>query len=271
MTFETAPLSPLSDFRALLQKPAPTAQEIQTRVRTIYHETLAESTYIKQGNFTSIAAADLRRMFEKYDAKFFEGRCQALTGEHNTLKFRLSNRMTSAAGKTYQRRHRNCRSRVAHYEIAISTALLYETFNEELRPITVSGVSCVDRLEALQRVMEHEMLHLIEMLIWDKSSCRADRFRSLAHRFFGHSQSTHQLITPREIAHTKYGILPGQRVTFTFEGRRYVGVVNRVTKRATVLVPDPVGEPYSDGKRYAKYYIPLPMLTPINSPGERGA
>ena len=274
MTFEAAPLSPLSDFRSLLHKASPSPQEIQTRARTIYHEMLAESTYIRAGNFTSIETADLRRMFEKYDRKFFEGRCQTLTSEHNTLRFRLSNRMTSAAGKTYQRRCRNGQSRAAHYEIAISTALLFETFNEELRPITVSGVSCVDRLEALQRIFEHELLHLVEMLIWDHSSCSADRFRSMAHRLFGHSQSTHQLITPREIAHTKYGILPGQRVKFHFEGKRYVGVVNRVTKRATVLVPHPQGEPYSDGKRYLKFYIPLPMLTPVGADeiaGERGA
>jgi len=263
MTFETAPLYPLAEFRALLHRTRLTAQEIQTRVRTIYHEVLSESRCIKSGNFTSIEPADLRRMFEKYDARFFAGKCRELTGTPNTLKFRLSNRMTSAAGKTFQRRPRHRRTLAADYEIAISTTLLFETFNEELRPITVSGVSCVDRLEALQRIFEHEMLHLIEMLIWDRSSCSADRFRSMAHRFFGHSQSTHQLITPRELAQTKYGIRAGQRVKFTFEGRLYVGVVNRVTKRATVLVPDRTGERYSDGKRYLKFYIPLPMLTPI--------
>jgi hypothetical protein len=171
--------------------------------------------------------------------------------------------MTSAAGKTFQRRPRHRHSPAADYEIAISTTLLYETFNEEVRPITVSGVSCADRLEALQRIFEHEMLHLVEMLVWDHSSCSADRFRSMSHRLFGHLQSTHQLITPREIAHAKYGVRAGQRVKFMFEGRRYVGVVNRVTKRATVLVPDPTGEAYTDGKRYLKFYIPLPMLTPI--------
>ena len=35
----------------------------------------------------------------------------------------------------------------------------------------------------------------------------------------------------------------GQKVKFTFVGRRYVGVVNRVTKRATVLVPHSASEP----------------------------
>jgi len=42
---------------------------------------------------------------------------------------------------------------------------------------------------------------------------------------------------------------------------RHEGTVNRITKRATVLVEDPEGEPYSDGKRYRKYLVPLQLLT----------
>ena len=263
MTFETALSIPQNKFYRLLQTSRLEPKEIAARTEAIYRDMLAESRYLKQGNFTSIETLDLKRMFEKYDRAFFEGQCGELTSASNTLRFRLSPRMTSAAGKTTQRRSRNRTTRAADYEIAISTTLLFETFNEEVRPITVSGVSCRDRLEALQRIFEHEILHLIEMLVWDHSSCSADRFRSIAHRLFGHLQSTHQLITPREIAHAKYGIRPGQRVKFTFEGRRYIGVVNRVTKRATVLVPDRAGETYTDGQRYLKFYIPLPMLTPV--------
>ena len=44
------------------------------------------------------------------------------------------------------------------------------------------------------------------------------------------------------------------------EGSRYVGVVNRVTKRATVLVEDSRGVRYSDGRCYAKFYVPVGML-----------
>ncbi len=264
MTFETTPSVSLSEFRTLLHTTRLPAPEISLRTRAIYEAMLAESRCLRGGNFTAIETADLRRLFDKYDQAFFDGKCGELARTNNTLRFRLSKRMTSAAGKTFQRRPRHRQTRAADYEIAISTTLLFETFNEELRPITVSGVSCSDRLEALQRIFEHEILHLLEMLLWDQSSCSADRFRSMAHRLFGHLQSTHQLITPREIAQTKYGIGPGQRVKFTFEGRRYVGVVNRVTKRATVLVPDRTGEPYSDGRRYLKFYIPLPMLTPLS-------
>ena len=43
-------------------------------------------------------------------------------------------------------------------------------------------------------------------------------------------------------------------------GARHVGVVNRITRRATILVESDAGTAYSDGKRYLKFYIPLTML-----------
>jgi hypothetical protein len=50
-------------------------------------------------------------------------------------------------------------------------------------------------------------------------------------------------------------------VTFNFEGRKLTGRVNRIAKRATVLVADPDGVSYSDGLRYRTYYVPLACLT----------
>jgi hypothetical protein len=48
-----------------------------------------------------------------------------------------------------------------------------------------------------------------------------------------------------------------------FEGKRLEGRVNRITTRATVLVEDAEGQPFSDGRRYKTYYVPLPLLTPL--------
>jgi hypothetical protein len=170
--------------------------------------------------------------------------------------------MTMAAGKTGRRELRD-RSGVVvkrRYEIAVSTTLLFQTFRDEQRPIHVTGIVCRDRLEALQRVFEHELVHLIEMLVWNHSSCTAGRFQSIASRFFGHTEHTHQLITPHEHAWTKFGVKPGDRVAFRFDGQHYVGRVNRITRRATVLVEDERGRQYSDGKRYAKFYVPVGLL-----------
>jgi hypothetical protein len=150
------------------------------------------------------------------------------------------------------------------YEIAISTALLFQTFQDVPRPVRVNGLECRDRLEALQRIFEHELLHLIEMLVWGRSSCAGTNFKALAWNYFAHTETRHDLVTQRERARALFEVRVGDTVAFEFEGVRHVGLVNRITRRATVLVESSDGEAYSNGKRYKKFYIPLPMLKKVS-------
>jgi hypothetical protein len=235
--------------------------DIETRGREIHGSLLRDSPYLDGSNFTRLHVQELRRMFNLYDRTFFGGRVQAALDE-TPLHFRLSPRMTSAGGKT-TRYHPTRNRRYPYYVISVSTTLLFQSFQDASRPIVVTGRVCQDRLEALQRVFEHELVHLIEMLLWTDSSCSADRFQSMALRIFGHTDHRHELITPRERAWTKYGVRPGDRVRFRFDGTTYVGMVNRIHKRATVLVEDLRGASYTDGKRYAKFYVPLDLLEPL--------
>ena len=107
----------------------------------------------------------------------------------------------------------------ARYEIAISTTLLSQTFGDVQRPVRVNGLLCRDRVEALQRIFEHELLHLLEMLIWTKSSCSAPRYKALAWSYFGHTETKHDLITQHERASHHFGIRVGDRVAFRVRGR----------------------------------------------------
>lgn len=76
--------------------------------------------------------------------------------------------MTRAGGKATRQDFRDGSGKVVRteYEITVATTLLFQTFQEDHRPVVMSGIECRDRLAALQRVMEHEMTHIIEMLIW---------------------------------------------------------------------------------------------------------
>ena len=235
-------------------------EESQERVLEIYQELQRRSEHLREGNFKAFQPKDLEILFELYDARFFDGQCQRHV-DPAPLLFRLSKRMTKTGGKTTRREQRDRHGGVVYreYEIAVSATLLFQAFQEGQRPITVSGLPCRDRLEALQRIFEHELVHLIEMVLWRDSSCSAPRFQSIANRYFRHTEHTHQLITAEEKAWEK-GLQVGQRVEFTFEGRRKVGWINRITRRVTVLVEDPRGQSYDDGKRYLKYYVPLGML-----------
>jgi hypothetical protein len=237
-------------FRSNLPEPA-----IRDRVRAIEHALLSKSRCIRAANFTSIDSQDLALLFDAYDTRFFDGECQR-AWDGRDLAFRLSTRMTKAGGKTTRFR---TNSGDVFFEIAIACGLLFDGFSSKDRTVTVCGMECNTRLEALQRIFEHELVHLIEHLCWGHSNCAASRFQTIAGGHFQHRAHTHQLITRNERA-ARAGIRLGAQVGFLFEGRRLQGRVNRITRRATVLVEDAEGQPFSDGRRYKTYYVPIPLL-----------
>lgn len=239
---------------------------VREKTTAIYQRLLCESPRVRQGNFEVVGSDDLRRLFGHYDAEFFDGLLQQEVDAQaaGRLSFRLSRRMTSTGGTTARfRRRLPAAGGFMHdtrYEITVSTTLLYQTFSDLERTVKVSGVECHDRLEALQRIFEHELLHLLEMLVWGHSKCSAPRFKQLARNVFAHTDVKHELVLQRERAARHYEVRQGDRVAFEYERVQHVGVVNRITRRATVLVEDRRGQPYSDGRRYLKFYIPLALL-----------
>lgn len=256
-----------TELLQLVQADNHSRDAVTQRTREIYERLLVGSKYVDSGNFRTIHPDDLKSLFDSYDELFFRQRLRSALA-NAPLAFRFSKKMTQAAGRTARR---ELRSRTGHvirveYEIAISSTLLFYSFDDAYRQISVNGIECRDRLTALQRVFEHELIHLAEMLVWNESSCSGRRFQSIAERLFGHSEHTHRLITPREKAITQFGIRPGDRVAFRLDGQHHVGRVNRITKRATVLVEDARGVPYSDGKFYRKFYVPISMLQPVVTP-----
>ena len=249
-------------LRGLIHNPPLADKACQQRHATVYEYVLNNSEHVSQSNFSKISSADLGLMFQAIDEQYFAGQvgsvCEQVAAR--PLSFRLSTRMTTSGGMTTMLRPRNRRSKVREFEIAVATTPLFESFRDS-QPLQVGGLPCANRLQALQRIMEHEMVHLIEMLLWDDSNCSAKPFKRIVNSFFGHTESNHRLLTPRDIANQILGLSAGDRVSFVQQGRRYQGTLNRVTKRATVLVADAKGDAYDDGCRYKKYYVPLNRLT----------
>ena len=233
----------------------PGSARIRRRTRSIGRRLLNTSPHIREPDFTAIHPDDLFFLFAAYDARFLDGICGTLLGPDD-LTFRLSSRMTRAGGKT--RRFRGLDG-ITRFEIAVATSILFDGFVADDPDVTVGGLPCRHRLDALQRVFEHEFVHLAEWLCWDESHCGRSRFQGIAHRLFRHREHTHELITRTERA-ASMGIAVGSRVTFRYRGQRHEGRVNRITKRATVLVEDPEGDRWSDGCRYVRYYVPLGRL-----------
>lgn len=231
----------------------------------IYWKLLGDSKHLNHANFSKIEATDIESLFEMYDESFFDGNLKRTLRElRQPITFRLSGKMTRAGGKTTREESwRGKRLINRRYEIAISTTLLFQTFQNQTKPVIVTGISCGNRLQALQRIMEHEIIHLVEMMVWYHSDCFRKRFKTITNRLFDHTESTHQLTTVDERALTEFGIKVGDVVLFQHERKTYTGFVNRITKRATVLVEHAAGERFSDGKRYARFYVPIQSLRPV--------
>ena len=233
-------------------------QEISKRTKTIYNDIISKSLNITRGNFDVIGTEDMQKHFYLYDRHFFNTFFH--DNYRDVISFRLSRKMTKLGGKTEHRKDK------ARYRIVLSTYLLFQTFQDIEREIVVNGIVCHNRLEAAMRVLEHEIIHLLEMVLFHSSSCRKPRFKQLSRNIFGHTGVTHQLVTQAERAWKNMQLCPGEKVEFEFEGKMYQGIISRITKRATVLVEDPEGYLVdTKGTKYRKYYIPLQFLRKIGN------
>lgn len=225
--------------------------------RQIGDAVVAESPCIRTPDVAAVSSGDLARMFDLYDQRFLGGLIRRAVAP-GRIGFRLSNRMTRSAGSAARLPRE---SGAADFRISVSAHLLFDGFAQGDPDVTVAGLPCATRLEALQRVVEHEIVHVIEYAATGGSSCRRRPFQDIASALFGHQEFTHQLLT-RQVRAARNGIVVGASVVFEHDGRQWSGRVNRITKRATVLVPDPGGALYADGRRYAKRYVPLEALRP---------
>lgn len=236
--------------------------DIDERRASIRAHVLQHSRVIQQANFLRYYDGDLGLLFDHYDRLFFANtitdRLKRDRLNYPTLRF--SGRLRSAGGRTTRTRHRDG---TITYGIEIATHILADNFKDAAhRSVEVSGIACTDRLHALMFIFEHEMLHLYEFLFTSKSNCKAKPFRQLASHLFGHRASVHTMITAREKTWQSTTLRPRDRVEFTFEGQVLRGIINRINRRATVLVENPRGRKYTDGKRYVSYYVAIPHLRP---------
>lgn len=259
------PPAPLAKLNKIVRGRRFALHEQTSLAKTVFEHLIANSRHITSANFSQISDADLGTLFQLIDEMYLDGwltRAYEVVAD-KPLAFRLSTRMTRAGGTTTMYQSGPKRS-VVEFEIAIATTPLFGTFpvsaNNGDASNQVGGIICANRVEALQRIMEHEMIHLTELLLTGDSSCSARPFKGMVRRLFGHTESNHHLLSPADIARKKLGIRPGDQVAFLHQGKQMEGTVNRITKRATVLVPDPSGTRYSDGKNYATFYVPLGRL-----------
>jgi hypothetical protein len=233
--------------------------DIENKRQEISRLLIQKSKNIKNATITAISIADLELLFKLYDEIFLES--WFMQNYKGKLKFSVSRQMTKSAGLT--RCPKNIDS-IRPEELVIEVKLGIDFFFhyglvEGSR--MVGGIDTESSLEALQLVFEHELCHVIEFIHFGRSSCKKERFKTMAGNLFGHTESYHKLPTPKQIASNKLGINIGDTVAFTFEGKDYKGILYNINKRAIVMVRDKNGRLIDkQNRRYTKYYVPLSLI-----------
>ena len=240
-------------------------QEINERFEKVCQQVFIQSKQIKTGNFQVVSNDDVKLIFELHDTYFFDNYFKE-NKVTEKMAFDFSKKMTSAGGKLMYYKVTN--KNPIQFRIRISAYLIFNSFKNnstKTKTVNLAGFETKNRLEALMHVIEHEIIHLIEFLAFNDSSCKKDNFKKLANSIFGHTAFTHQLLTGKMEALKEYDLKIGDWVSFSFDGRYYKGIIHRITKRATVMALDKNGI-YKDakGNRFTKYYILLKYLKKLD-------
>ncbi len=234
-------------------------QEIIEKRNRIRNKFMDKSKNVTSGSIQCMSNEDLEILFHLYDEEFFMDYFSR--NFKGNLKFSLSTRMTSAAGKTiYNKNIKQIQEEEENYEIRMGIKFFFQYYKVQ-RDKIVSGINTKDSLEAFQIVFEHELCHLMELHIYKESSCKKLRFKTMVNRIFAHTEVNHQLPTDKEIISGKYGFIIGQKVSFLIEGKKHNGFIYKINKRATVMVLDKKGTYRDrDGNKYSKWYVNFEKL-----------
>lgn len=219
-----------------------------------------ESENIKLGSFDLISEKDLYILYNLYDDIFLNSWLK--NNFMGKIKLKLSKQLTRAAGNTRTSRNiTQIKPENLEFEIKISVNHLIN-FHEVDRDKFVGGIKASDRLESLMLVFEHEICHVLEFICYKKSNCNKPIFKNLIYNLFGHTETSHKLVSINEVNFKKYGLLPGSCVIFECGGKKLEGFITKINKKAVVMSPDIYGK-YVDksGQRYMKYYVQLCNLT----------
>ena len=231
-----------------------------TLIETIEKE-FAE--YLKKRNpsfFSYPRHTDLKKLFSLYDEHYFSG----AINEHILVSLKYSRKLTSSAGMILFTKG-ICSSvsapkkeYIAKATISFSHPLIFDEYQTETDNYLVNGVVCRNPAEALMRVMEHELTHLVEYVLYNKSSCGQPQFQKICYDLFGHTESKHSIGVPLPTDAEKAKFKRGDKVSFQYENKVFKGTIERIQKRATVRIDNP------QGNSPKRFYVPISLLTKVS-------
>jgi hypothetical protein len=134
----------------------------------------------------------LRELFDLYDRHFFDNAFNRYLVPPNKFEVKFTTHATTTAGF--------CSRTGCDYYISINKSIFTDRlFTGAAQHFhAANGLVCRTKLDCLQLVMEHEMIHLVQF-IWhhqcgnSKQRAHGREFKRLAKNIFGHTETKHEL------------------------------------------------------------------------------
>jgi hypothetical protein len=206
-------------------------------IRKSIHDELSTTIPV---NFTNLKNSDIKKLFDLYDDYFFGGSImEKINSSGSTIKFTSS----PLGGSTFAGKCIMTKTGMkCDYELRFPSKLFLKLFTQKgsNKLLKTNGIICRNRLECLQLVFEHELVHLI-MNLWnyyDKSgdlySSHGKLFQCMTKSLFDHTDYKHELFNEFEEGTefiTKSNAFVGMDVYILVDGKNTYGKITKVNPK----------------------------------------
>jgi hypothetical protein len=141
----------------------------------------------------------LEEMFRLYDWLFFDEQISRIASERkHTFHVEVSSKMTKTAGIC------KYKSQECTITIGISKPIYNQLFARDEKNHRMGGLLCVDKLDCVQKIFEHELVHALINIFCNDVMIRTPGkkgfiyhpqiFKDIVHAQFGHTEFRHDLL-----------------------------------------------------------------------------
>jgi sRNA-binding protein len=171
-----------------LETIALTDQSINVKNKKIYNH-LLQNTF-DQPNFTELKSLGIKKMFNTIDNFYFDNKIANYSKDkHIQINFKVYNNINEIEYVSITK------NTELLYEICASTNIINDLFNCENKVDKITniyGQKCVDRLECMIQLMQHEIIHLVLMLFReDNHMTHSPIFSRIVQNHFGQTECKH--------------------------------------------------------------------------------
>jgi hypothetical protein len=145
----------------------------------------------KYGPYPGLETKMMKKIYDYYDTHFFDGLLerQIKSRGHGGINFEVSNKATSIGGSVRLRKEEPIR-------LMLARSVIEDVTKDKVDALKVNGLPIINRVDAIMRVMEHELVHVALLTSENKAHIlehHGPLFKAMVKGLFGHTGTKHEL------------------------------------------------------------------------------